>query len=199
MRQTWSTLMITWLTVFQGQSFLLPADSDAGKYAKPYRAHKLALPKTYITKRGETVCVCVCACGVRVCPVPTQPGGDGNDVIHETYTNLIPRFPAVWNCKWQKGGLGQRTSLANPLSSLPSFLIHCCSSLTAPLPPPPPPPPPPPLPSLPPPPPPPLSTLQDKWFCSPHQTTWWLVAPVRYTSGRSPANRLPENWEPLIT
>ena len=47
----------------------MPADSDAGKHAKPYRAHKLALPKTYITKRGETVCmcvVCVCMC-VSVC------------------------------------------------------------------------------------------------------------------------------------
>ena len=62
--------VLDWL-FFQGQSFLLPADSDAGKHAKPYRAHKLALPKTYITKRGGTVCVCVCVslcvCVVCVC------------------------------------------------------------------------------------------------------------------------------------
>jgi len=38
-----------------GQPILLPADSDSGKSAKPYRAHKLALPKTYVTKRGQMV------------------------------------------------------------------------------------------------------------------------------------------------
>ena len=180
MRQTWSTLMITWLTVFQGQSFLLPADSDAGKYAKPYRAHKLALPKTYITKRGETVCVCVC---VRCAGMPSAHPARWWEYMKRTLTSF-PDFLQYGTANDRKVGWVREQPLLTPFhpSPLSSFTVAPPSLLLS-------------SSSLPPP----LSTLQDKWFCSPHQTTWWLVAPVRYTSGRSPANRLPENWEPLIT
>ncbi len=37
----------------QGKSFLLPSDSKEGQHAKPRKPRKLALPQTYVTKRGE--------------------------------------------------------------------------------------------------------------------------------------------------
>ena len=36
----------------QGAPLVKPSKSSEGQFAKPYRLHQLALPKTYVTRRG---------------------------------------------------------------------------------------------------------------------------------------------------
>lgn len=37
----------------QGEPFLRASKSPEGQFAKPYRVYQLALPKTYVTRRGK--------------------------------------------------------------------------------------------------------------------------------------------------